>query len=94
MNQENTNEPLSKTAVSGSFYREMMVSKENMFYGKLIKEYSNHDIGNVYYICKQFDGTLYSGDSRGTGQGSYVSNVIDSHFKKSSESEYVSQNYR
>jgi hypothetical protein len=92
MNQENTNEPLSKIAVSGSFYREIMDSKERTFYAKLIKQYSNHDIGRVYYIGKQHDGALYSGDRRGTGQGGYVSNVIDSYFEKSSEAEYSSQN--
>lgn len=57
-----------QSCVRGSFYREIMDSKEMTFYGKLIKQYSNHEIGNIYYIVKQHDGALYSGDSRGIGQ--------------------------
>jgi len=75
-----------------SFYSEIKASKERGFYGKLIKEYSNHEVGRIYHISKQHDGTLYSNDNRGIGQGGYVSNVIDFYFEKSSEEEYDLQN--
>lgn len=92
MSKENINTASSKTDVSGSFYSEIQSSNDRMFYAKLIKQYSNHEVGRIYYISKQHDNTLYSGDSRGIGQGGYVSNVIDSHFKKSTKEDYDSQN--
>lgn len=74
-----------------SFYSEIMQSSQNTFYAKLIKSYANHDIGRIYYIHKQHDNALYSGDARAKGQGGYVSNVLDSYFEKSTEKEYRSQ---
>lgn len=61
------------------------------FYHKLIKLYSNHEVGRIYCIVKQHDGTLYSHDGRGIGQGGYVSNVINSYFEISTKEEYENQ---
>ena len=77
-----------------SFYSEIQSSSERIFYAKLIKEYGNHEIGRIYYISKQHDNSLYSGDNRGIGQGGYVSNVIDSYFEKVTKEEYELQDYR
>jgi hypothetical protein len=91
MNTEKTPQSC-QTDVSGSFYSGIQLSNDRMFYAKLIKEYGKHEVGRIYYISKQHDNTLYSGDSRGIGQGGYVSNVIDSYFEKSTKEDYDSQN--
>lgn len=83
---------LHRNNVGFSFYSEIQSSISRVFYAKLIKEYSNHDVGRIYYISKQHDNTLYSVDERGIGQGGYVSNVIDSYFEKSSKEDYDFQN--
>ncbi len=78
--------------MKNNFYKEIQASNENIFYAKLIKKESNHEVGRIYYISKQHDNTLYSGDNRGIGQGGYVSNIINSYFEKSSKAEYDLQN--
>lgn len=75
-----------------NFYNEIMLSNENTFYAKLLKEYSNHDVGRIYLIIKQHDKTLYSCDNRGLGHGGYVSNVLKAgYFEKSNQEEYINQ---
>jgi hypothetical protein len=93
MLNRNTEQPFCQTLVIGSFYSEIQLSNDLMFYAKLIKEYSGHEFGRIYYIVKQHDNSLWSGDSRGIGQGEYVSNVIDTYFEKSTKEDYDSQNY-
>jgi hypothetical protein len=78
--------------VIDSFYSEIQSSNDRKFYAKLLKDYSNHEVGRIYYILKKYDNALYSGDGRGIGQGGYVSNVIDTYFEKSTKEDYDSQN--
>lgn len=74
------------------FYNEIMQSDKITFYGKLLKECSNHDVGRIYVIVKQHDRTLYSCDDRHLGQGGYVSNVLKAgYFEKSNEENYLNQ---
>ncbi len=63
-------------------------------YIKNIKSYSGHEVGRIYNVHQYSDGTHYSGDDRGIGQGGYISNVINSHFEPSTKEEYDKQNER
>jgi len=66
----------------------------NVTYVKNIKPYGGHEVGRIYHVCQYSDGTHYSCDSRGTGQGGYISNVINSYFEPSTKEAYEKQNER
>ncbi len=78
-------------SVSGSFHDYIIRQQERTFYAKLLKPYGNHEVGRIYRLVKQHDNTIYSGDSRGIGQGGYVSNVLDTYFEPSSKALYEAQ---
>ena len=77
--------------VGESFHGYIINRPEKEFYAKLIKPYANHEVGRIYYFVKQLDNSIYSGDSRGTGQGGCVSNVIDTLFEPSNKALYEAQ---
>jgi len=65
---------------------------ENISYLRNIKHYGNHELGRIYHVYQHSDGTHYSSDSRGIGQGGYISNVINDYFEPATKSAYEEQN--
>lgn len=72
------------------FYSRVMASPETMFYAKYIAETnSEHIQSRIYFVSKQRDNALYSGD--GTGHGGFVSNIFNTHFIPSDKESYDNQ---
>jgi hypothetical protein len=66
----------------------------NTTYVKNIKFDRGHEVGRIYHVYQYEDGTHYSSDNRGIGQGGYISNTINVHFEPSTKEEYEKQNER